>query len=144
MEWEDPVIPSINKFSTNTEAPATVNRVTQKSSTSIEEVKDRSLVQKLHQVLASDERLTQNSLSRRELESTFKNYSPIVINMLKDQLKKDKPITEEQKKLEEVEEKKFLEQQRTSSLGTRARSRSNKNTPESDKAKDTLYNQSSK
>lgn len=144
MEWEDPVIPHINKFVSKNEAPATVDKVNERSSTSIEEVKERSLTQKLHQVLANEEHLTQKSLSRKELEATFNNYSPIVINMLKDELKRDEPITEEQKHLEEVEEQKFLEQQRTSSLGSRARSRSNRHTPESDKAKDALYNLSSK
>lgn len=46
------------------------------------------------------------------------------------------PKTEEEKKEEEEQEHKFLEQQRTSSRSSRAKSRSNKNTPESNKYKD--------
>jgi len=73
------------------------------------------------------------------------NYSPVTLNMLKEELKKENPKTEEKKKQEEVEECKFLEIQRNSSLSSRAKSRSNKNTPESNKSKDTInYNESAK
>jgi hypothetical protein len=138
MEWEEqPVIPRMNNPTRPKEMKGTVNHIPEASSTSIHVVKDRCLTQKLNKVLENDEHLSQKSLSRQELEATFNNYSPIMLNMLKDELApKEVNKTEEEKKLEEVEEQKFLEQQRTSSLGSRAKSRSNKNTPESGRGKD--------
>lgn len=144
-EWENPVISLPRNVQVKNKVPEVVKRVIQKSITSIDEVRDESLTQKLSKVLATEEHLEMKSLSRHEMESTFNNYSPIMINVFKDELKKEEPKTEEEKKVEELEEHKFIEQQRNSSLSSRAQSRSNKQTPESDKSKETpSYNVNSK
>lgn len=144
-EWESPVAPQLNNQNNPIIAPSIIKKVKETSSTSIEAVKERSLTQKLNQVLASDEHLGAKSLSRSELEATFNNYTPLLVDSIKEESKEAKPITEEEKMKEEAEERDFLEQQRTSSLSSRAKSRSNKHTPESNKSKDTPdYNISSK
>lgn len=145
MEWEEPVIPKMEGAVERDTAPALVNRVFEKASTDLETIKDKSLTQKLNQVLASDENLEHKSLSRKELEATFKNYSPVIFGALKEEIIPTDKKSEEDKTEDEAEEHKFLEQQRNSSMSSRAKSRSNKHTPESDKNKDTsTYNVSSK
>lgn len=144
-EWESPVIPHFHPQQIQKQVPEAVKRVVQRSITSIDVVREQSLTQKLNQVLKTEEHLEMKSLSRQEMEATFNNYSPVMINAFKEELKKEEPKTEEEKKVEELEEHKFIEQQRNSSLSSRAKSRSNKHTPESDRAKDTpTYNINSK
>lgn len=137
MEWEDPVIPKINNVFSEDMIEGTVDRVPELPSTSIEVVKERSLNQQLKKILDDEESLPNKSLSREELEATFKVYSPVMIDMMKEEFKQEHSNSEKDIKEEEVEERKFLEQQRNSSLGSRAKSRSNKNTPEQKKFKDT-------
>lgn len=136
-EWEEPIIPQISNFVKEENRPGTVDRVPESSATSLETVRNRGLTQKLSKVLSEEESLNHSSLTRKELEKTFNNYKPVLLDIVKDELQDKKPKTEEEKKQEEVQEVNFLEQQRTSSLSSRAKSRSNKHTPESNKNKDT-------
>jgi hypothetical protein len=140
MEWEDPVIPKINNVLSKNRIKGTVDRIPEMPCTSFEVVKERSLTQQLKQILNDEESLPNKSLSREELEATFNAYSPVMIDMMKEELKQEHSNSEKDNKEEEVEERKFLEQQRNSSLGSRAKSKSNKNTPEQKKFKDTVEN----
>jgi len=144
-EWESPGIPHPRPQKIKHSIPQIVKKVVQKSITSIGGVKEQSLTQQLSKVLATEEHLEVKSLSRHVMESTFNNYSPIMLNSFKDELRKEEPKTEEEKKVEEMEEHKFIEQQRSSSLSSRAKSRSNKHTPDSDMGDNTpAYNINSK
>lgn len=144
-EWEEPVAPQVNNVFSPKVTQGSVTKVPDVAATSLERVKERSLTEKLNAVLAKDEHLGAKSLSREDLEATFNNYSPVILNILKEEFKQEKSDSEDEKKVDEAEERDFLDQQRTSSLGSRAKSRSNKHTPESNKSKDTIdYNISSK
>lgn len=145
-EWERPVIPSASRAS----ATASVSRVLSKSVTSLEAVKEKDLLQTMSTVLETEENLETKSLSRKELEDTFSNYSPVMFDIINHDLAKEDRHTEDLPKIDEVDENedeeqehKFLEQQRTSSRSSRAKSRSNKNSPESSKSKTScLFNPS--
>ena len=138
-EWEEPVIPSVNASIPTPKLSGTVERVFEPSSTSLEVIKDKDLTQKLNKLLNDEENLETKSLSRKDLEDTFNIYTPVMFELSKDDLCKEEiPKTEEEKKEDEELEHKFLEQQRTSSRSSRAKSRSNKNTPDSNKYKDPI------
>ena len=126
-EWESPVAPVANESpNVSRNFSGTVDSVKSWSSTSIEAIKDRDLNEQLLNALRRKESIELNNDLKQKLA-----HANIDINS------KEKPKTDEENKEAEAQEKKFLEQQRNSSLGSRAKSRSNKQTPESDNSKDT-------
>lgn len=134
-EWESTVAPVANESPNNSKnVPGSVDSIANKSSTSIEAIKDRILNEQLKVALQKEE-------ESFELDDEIKhNLTPVITNIKN----KEKPKTDEENKREEAQEQQFLEQQRNSSMGSRAKSRSNKHTPESDKSRDVVISKESK
>lgn len=138
-EWERPVIPATNKTVTNSVASATVSRILSKSATSLDVIKEKALLQTMSTVLMSEENLEMKSLSRKDLEATFSNYSPVLFDIISQDLCREDRQAEDlhsvpEETSDEEQERKFLEEQRTSSRSFGAKSLSFKNSPESSKS----------
>lgn len=85
-EWEEPVIPSVNASIPTPKLAGIVERVFERSSTSLETIKDRALTEKLTQVLNDEENLETKSFSRKNLEDTFNNYTPVMLGFANEEL----------------------------------------------------------
>ena len=129
FEWEATAAPKAQNDGSSGSSQGSVNSIPNKSSTSIEAIKDQILNEQLRQAREREQ-------SEPIVTKTESPEQPFKLNDITEEdvkLEKEKPKTDEENKYEEIQEQKFLEAQRNSSLGSRAKSRSNKHTPETEK-----------